>query len=138
MAYWFSGFFARPNVAPPVVLPARACWRTIAAPFDGVGVCLPELQGERPAIQVVEGLATELGLAESQAWVYLTYTCWGGKIDSVYGIAESKHGGRIGPLEEADGKKCKETYIALMAHFGISAADAVDFRPFHRGFWGDA
>lgn len=110
----------------------------ITAPFDGVGVRLPELQGERPSLEVIEALAEQIGLARSQAWVYLTYTCWGGKIDSVYGVAQSEHGSRVGPLDEPNWQKCQETYIALMTHFGVAAQDAVNFKPFYRGFWDDA
>ena len=138
MAYWFSGFFARPQIPRPAIFPARACWRSITAPFDGVGVRLPELQEERPEVERIEALADQLGLSASQSWVYLTYTCWAGKIDSVYGMAQSQDGVRIGPLDESDWKKTKETYVALMAHFGILAQDALDFAPFRRGFWGDA
>jgi hypothetical protein len=121
MAYWFSGFFARPNVQQPHVLPARACWRTITTPFNGVGVRLPELQGERPTVAVIGALADQLELSGSNAWVYLSYTCWGGKIDSVYGVARSEDGSRIGPLDEYEWEKCQETYVARMTplwHFG--------------------
>jgi hypothetical protein len=135
MAYWFAGFFARPRVTPPTALPPRACWRTITTPFDGVGVQLAGLRSERPPVATIEALAVELGFASAQAWIYLTYSCWGGRIESVYGLANSADGGRIGPVDVLDKDEAKQAYVALMAHFGVCARDALNFQPFHRGFW---
>ena len=137
MSYWFAGFFARPRLPKPEILPARACWRAIDAPFDGVGVDLPHLHGERPSVAEIEEMARDFGLAASTAWLYLTYTCWGGELDSVYGFGKSDDRGRIGPIDVGTGEQVEPAYLALMDHFGVAADDAMDFPPFRRGFWSD-
>ena len=137
MAYWFAGFFARPRFPQPGELPANADWRPLSAPFDGVGVRLPDLNGEEPTLETIRSLATQLGFDQSDSWIYLTYTCWGGRIDSVYGFSRSARG-ELGPIEESDGDKVEDAFVTLMEHFGVAASDARNFEPFRRGFWGDA
>jgi hypothetical protein len=137
MAYWFAGFFARPPVARPAALPPGACWKAIAEPFDGIGVRLPDLEGEEPPVETIEALAKQFGLGGATTWVYLTYTCWAGRVDSVYGLVRTPQE-QFGPLGESDGDKVRQAYLDLMARFGVAEHDALDFPPFYRGFWGDA
>jgi len=134
MAYWFSGFFAKPSVEPPTTLPERAVWREIVSPFVGVGVLLAELQGERPSSEEVQSLVQRLGIDRAD-WIYLTYVCWAGSVDSVYGLGVC--GGRpFGQVDEDRGTHTREAYIRLMGEFGVSPENAMRFPPFERGFWG--
>jgi hypothetical protein len=137
LAYWFAGFFARPATDKPLVLPDDAVWRAIEAPFSGVGVRLPSLLGESPSVPEITRLAGELGMNAAEGWLFIVYTCWGGRIDSVYGLG--RRGGRhFGPVEESDLAKVKAAYVTLMGEFGISEEDAFRFTPFERGFWGES
>jgi hypothetical protein len=137
MAYWFTGFFAAPVLPRPDPLPLGAVWREITSPFSGVGVSLPSLLGNTPARDEVEALARQLGVAAADRWLYLTYVCWAGRIDFVYGLGASG-GLPFGPVKEDDQDTVKDTYIRLMAQFGVSAEDALRFAPFQRGFWGES
>lgn len=86
MAYQFAGFLASPRVPRPDVLPIGAVWRDIVMPFFGVGVRLPALLGKSPPRAEVETLARQCGVYAAERWLYLTYDCWGGAIDFVYGL----------------------------------------------------
>ena len=138
MAYRFAGFFARPAVPRPAVLSQDAVWREIAVPFVGIGVRLPSLfrEDDLPAICEVHALARQLGLEESDCWLYLTYICWGGDIDFVYGFG-CRAGVKFGPVKEFAGDKVEGAYTGLMAQFGISADEALRFEPFERDYWGE-
>lgn len=141
MPYIFTGFFARPRLPTPEILPKDAQWRVVTSPFDGVGVYLPHmftlLKGHPPTVEAVEVEARELGLAAAEAWLYLDYRCWGGPPDFVWGFGKSDEKGRIGPIfVSGSWEETRPAFIALMAHFGLSEADAIDFAPFRRGFWG--
>jgi hypothetical protein len=137
MAYWFSGFFAKPAVSRPDELPEGAIWREIGAPFCGVGVRLDSLQGETPNPKKVVALTEQPGIARAVDWVYLTYVCWAGRIDFIYGLGAR---GRwyFGPIEESDVDFTKDVYLELMGEFGVEPVDAMRFPPFDRGFWGEA
>ena len=136
MAFWFSGFFARPPVSRPETLPEGAVWRQISAPFAGVGVRLEHLSGKKPAPDRVEALARQLGIARATDWLYLTYVCWAGRVDSVYGLGV--RGGRLfGPIVESAVRLARDAYLELMGEFGVGPADALRFPPFERGFWGE-
>jgi hypothetical protein len=53
----------------------------------------------------------------------------------VYGLGVS--GGRVfGPVSESDRDKARSAYLELMGAFGVAPADALNFPPFVRGFWG--
>jgi hypothetical protein len=135
MAYEFKGFFAKPPVPQPVGLPTGAVWRVIGAPFRGVGLLLPEPFSRTPEVPEVWQLAHQLGLAGAD-WLYLTYLCWGGRIEFVYGFGAC--GDRtFGPVQESDPHAVEGAYTVLMGEFGVSAADAHYFPPFVRGFWGE-
>jgi hypothetical protein len=136
MAYQFSGFFASPPVLRPDVMPAGAVWREVVSPFIGVGVRLSALIGKTPERADVEALARQLGVDAADRWLYLTYDCWGGKIDFVYGFG-SRGGLPFGPVKENGLDAVKATYMSLMAHFGVSPEDALRFKPFERGYWGE-
>jgi hypothetical protein len=136
MAYQFAGFFASPAVPRPDVLPAGAVWREVVSPFIGVGVRLPALIGKTPAQADVESLARQLGVDAADRWLYLTYDCWGGGIDFVYGFG-SRGGQPFGPVEEDALDAVEAAYTSLMAQFGVSAVDALQFKPFERGYWGE-
>jgi hypothetical protein len=136
MAYWFAGFFARPVVPRPEALPQGAVWREITTPFVGVGVRLPALLGKVPPPADVQTLARELGLLAADRWIYLTYTCWAGQIDVVYGLG-SRGGVPFGPVKESARQTVKAAYTSLMEQFGIPAETALRFEPFTRGYWGD-
>jgi hypothetical protein len=101
----------------------------------GVGVSLPSLLGNTPAREDVEALARQVGLAAADRWLYLTYICWAGQIDFVYGLGASG-GVPFGPVEEDDEDGIKGAYSRLMAQLGVSEEDALHFAPFRRGFWG--
>jgi hypothetical protein len=135
VAYEFAGIFAKPSIAQPDSLPPDAVWRVITAPFSGVGVRLPSLAQETPDVYFVSQLVQQFGLASGD-WLYITYVCWGGAIDFVYGFGSC--GGRtFGPVEESAQNAVEEAYTGLMAEFGVSTEDAMRFDPFVRGFWGE-
>jgi hypothetical protein len=144
MAYWFSGFLAKPAVDAPDRMPEDAAWRVITSPFSGVGLRLPAFDGERPGVGWVLELARDLGIDRAEDWVFLVYTCFGGRVDSVFGLGRrgSHH---FGPIEEDDGlprppdgeRPTERAYLDLMAAFGVDEAAAKNFPPFRRGFWGE-
>ena len=136
VAYRFAGFFARPPVPCPGALPDGAVWREIAAPFEGVGVRLPALVGESPSPDDVQALARQLGVADADYWLYLTYDCWAGAIDFVYGLG-SREGVPIPPVEASARDRVTAAYTGLMEQFGVPADRAIGFEPFERGYWGD-
>ena len=128
MAYRFTGFFARLMIDAPPALPTGAVWRVVTDPFDGVGVRLPD------GIEEGHRLRHEVGLSAAEGWLFLEYACWGGRIDYVHG--RGVRGGReFGPIRED--RDAKAAFLFLMRSFGIEDADALDFAPFHRGFWGE-
>lgn len=136
MAYQFAGFFATAVIPKPDALPSGAVWREVESPFVGVGVRLPAFLGETPAQAELETLARQLGVDLVDRWLYLTYTCWGGRIDFVYGFG-CFGGVPFGPVEEDALHEVETAYIRLMAQFGVSAEDAIHFKPFERGYWGE-
>jgi hypothetical protein len=134
--YRFTGFFARTVVEQPVMLPAGAVWREVTSPFAGVGVSLFELDKEEPKPDEARRLLAEVGLSGAADWLFISYVTWAGIIDSVYGVGSS--GGRgFGPVSETADDKTWDAYLALMAAFGVTEADARHFPPFVRGFWGE-
>jgi hypothetical protein len=134
MAYEFEGLFARPPVVRPGGLPEGAVWRAIDTPFRGVGLLLPESFGRTQDVAAVWQLSQQFGFASAD-WLYLTYLCWGGRIDFVYGFG-SRDGRAFGPITESAPDAVQGAYTRLMNEFGVSAADALNFPPFVRGFWG--
>ncbi len=136
MSYQFAGFFARPIISRPPELPGGSVWRDISVPFDGVGLLIPDLIGESPPAADVVDLAKQFGLHSADTWLYLTYDCWGGHIDFVYGL--SMRGDALyGPVENSDWEGVEATYTTLMERLGVAAKDALSFAPFSRGFWGE-
>ncbi|QDV38801.1 hypothetical protein [Tautonia plasticadhaerens] len=144
MAYWFAGFFAKPAVDAPGELPEDAAWRVVESPFSGVGLRMPDLLDARPEVVRVLELARGLGIDRAEDWIFLVYTCFGGRVDSVFGLG--RRGSRdFGPIEEDDelGKNPAEerptsrASLDLMAAFGVAEEDARDFAPFRRGYWGE-
>ncbi|WP_165250400.1 hypothetical protein [Paludisphaera soli] len=135
MPYQFAGFFARPAVPKPADPPPDAVWRDVASPFVGVGVLLPEWIGRTPAPGRVRALARRLGLDAAEGWLDLTYSCWGGDVDFVYGLGV-RAGEAFGPIEVKEIGRAEAAYLDLMGRFGISAEDALRFEPFTRGYWG--
>ncbi len=136
MAYWFTGFFARPIIELPAAFVGTTVWRAIAVPFVGVGIRLPGLTNDEPGIAEARGLLAEVGLVGATDWIYLKYVTWAGRIDSVYGLGSSG-GHEFGPVSETDLDKARNAYLELMDKFGIAPAEAVNFPPFVRGFWGE-
>ncbi len=134
--YRFAGFFAHPSISQPTTLPMGAVWRNISKPFDGIGVFLPDLLQKRPDVAEIASIARDLGIRDVHRWLYLTYTCWGGRIDSVYGLAHVNLD-LIGPVDEDADDRVQAAYLDLMQAFGVSAVDAINFEPFRRGYWGD-
>jgi hypothetical protein len=136
--YEFTGFFARPGISRPMALPPGAVWREITSPFVGVGVRLPDSNDEPELLAPpdVEALARQLGLEAADCWVYLTYVCWGGDIDFVYGLG-SHRGRRFGPVKEDEHGAVEAAYTGLMEQFGVPAEVALQFEPFRRGYWGE-
>jgi len=108
VAYQFTGFFAKPTITPPRRLPEGAVWRNLDTPFVGIGVRLPAFHSSTaPAGEVLE-LARRLGLDPATDWLFLVYTCWGGRIDSVYGLCWN--GSRV--IE--DGRYCRVTILHVV------------------------
>ena len=69
-------------------------------------------------------------------WLFIDYATWGGPIDCVYGLGAA--GGRsFGPVGESARSKVRASYLEMMGVFGVSEADALDFPPFARGYWGE-
>ncbi len=134
--YRFAGFFAKTSIEQPDALPEGAVWRSISAPFVGVGVRLPAMIGESPDPADVDCLLREVGFNTTYDWLYLDYCTWAGRINYVYGLGVA--GGRAyGPVSEADVNKAQTAYLTLMSEFGVQSADALGFPPFVRGFWGE-
>ena len=134
--YRFTGFFARPVIERPATLPAGAVWREVTAPFAGVGVRLPGLAGKEPEPDEVRRLLSEVGLGAAADWLFIDYVTWAGPIDSVYGLGSS--GGRaFGPVGESARDTTRAAYLELMGALGVAEADAINFPPFVRGFWGE-
>ena len=102
MSYQFAGFFAKPVLTAPAVLPEQAVWRVIETPFEGVGVALSSLQGAEICAEAVLALAYDLGFEAADAWLFLSYETWGGDIDFVYGLGR-KGETSFGPIEEYEG-----------------------------------
>ena len=136
--YEFTGFFARPAIRQSVAVPPGTVWREITSPFIGVGVRLPDSDGEPELLAPfdVEALARQLGLEAADCWVYLNYVCWGGAIDFVYGLGSAR-GRPFGPVKEDDQGTVEAAYIGLMEQFGVPAEVALQFEPFRRGYWGE-
>ena len=134
--YRFTGFFARPAINCTAALPAEAVWREITAPFTGVGVRLPGLANDEPGPEDAQRLLAEVGLGGGADWLFINYVTWGGPIDNVYGLGSS--GGSVfGPISESGRESARAAYLELMGAFGVSEADALNFPPFVRGFWGE-
>jgi hypothetical protein len=136
MTYRFTGFFARPVGPQPVPLLPGAVWREIATPFSGVGVRLSGSDNRLLTQSEAEALARQFGLDAAECWVFLNYVCWGGSIDFVYGLG-SRDGVPFGPVKETALDAVKTAYTGLMEQFGVSAAVALQFEPFRRGYWGE-
>ncbi len=135
MSYQFAGFFTRPAV-PLREFPADAVAIQIGAPFLGTGIRFHSLIGKTPAVADVLDLASKIGVAAAPQWIYLTYDCWGGEIDFVYGFT-STDGVLSPPVEDSSWDSVEATYYILMSRFGIGEESARDFAPFTRGFWGE-
>lgn len=136
MSYRFAGFFADPSVPAPDVLPEGAVWRVIKSPFDGVGLRLESFVGQSPDVRVVAALADGFGFSRADRWIYLTYDCWAGQVDFVFGLG-MKGGVAFGPRESSDEDRVEAEYLALMQAFGLTDSQALNFAPFFRGFWGE-
>lgn len=136
MAYRFAGFLTPSRVACPHMLPPGAAWREFPAPFEGSGVRLPELVGKSPDVGTIRELAMSLGFSSVDTWLYLTYDCWGGRIDFIYGFGQVA-GESFGPVEEDALIAVEAAFTSLMAKLDITPEQAMRFAPFERGFWGE-
>jgi hypothetical protein len=134
--YRFTGFLARPVIERLAALPAGAVWREITALFAGVGVRLSGPANDEPGPDEAQRLLGEVGLGGASDWLFLNYVTWAGPIESVYGLGAS--GGRaFGPVRESADDNARAAYLELMSMFGVAPADALNFSPFVRGFWGE-
>ena len=143
--YLFAGFFAIGEIARPQrITQPDVIWRQIESPFIGVGIRTGFLLQEEPEAAYVIALAKEFNISDSDAWIYLTYTCAGG-LDSVYGMGLAA-GSWFGPRASSDlfrerpwsENVVTDVYVDLMGKFGLSRKDALNFPPFVRGFWGSS
>jgi hypothetical protein len=134
MTYQFAGFMAAARLPKPERLPQRSVWKDIRKPFIGVGLFLPEFIDKQPEPRLITQLASEYGFSASPSWIYLTYTCWGGSVDFVYGLG-ARNGHSFGP--DASDDFAESTYVELMKSFGLSESSASNFEPFYRGFWNE-
>jgi len=136
VVYRFTGFFARPVIKPPATLPAGSVWREVTAPFLGVGVSMSNLVNRDPGLDEARRLLAGVGLGDATDWLFINYVTWAGPIEDVYGLGVS--GGRaFGPVAESDDDKTRAAYLELVGEFGVAEADALNFPPFVRGFWGE-
>ena len=133
--YRFIGFFARPVIDRPATLPSGVVWREITAPFTGVGVRSPGLANHEPGPDEARQLLAEVGLGRAADWLFIKYVTWAGRIESVYGLGSS--GNRAFGPGGSDDDTSQPTYLELMGAFGVSEADALNFPPFVRRFWGE-
>jgi hypothetical protein len=119
------------------MLSTGVVWREIAGPFVGIGVSLRRLADEQPGLDTVQHLLAEVGLGGAVDWLFIDYVTWGGPIECVYGLGS--FGGRaFGPVGESDRDTAQSAYLELMGEFGVAEADALNFPPFIRGFWGES
>ncbi|MBP3960753.1 hypothetical protein J8F10_36490 [Gemmata sp. G18] len=81
-------------------------------------------------------MLAEAGLGDTTNWLFIDYSTWGGRIDCVYGLGSSA-GRAFGPVDESGRDTVEPTYLELMSAFGVASADALNFPPFVRGFWGE-
>jgi hypothetical protein len=141
--YYFAGFFAKPPVPSPSALPPGAVWRNVEAPFLGVGVRLSGWVEDRPGELSPQEMASGLGIAAAEDWLYIEYFCWGGVLESVSGIG-SRGGRAFGNISAGSERPwlnegvVRTSYTTLMAEFGVAEADALSFPPFVHGYWDDA
>jgi hypothetical protein len=136
MSYQFAGFFTRSTVTLKE-LPMDAIANQIVTPFIGTGVKIHSLIGKTHAVSELHELARKIGVTVADQWLYLTYDCWAGEIDYVYGFTANE-GVLSPPLEASSYDSVKITYLTLMSQFGISKLDALAFAPFTRGFFSDS
>ena len=137
MSYRFLGFLVRDISTPPKELPKAAVWRPITEPFAGIGVRWNPDAEQLPKLSDADARAEQLGLDSAGDWLFLDYSCWAGRIDSVRG--QGRRGMQsLGPVDETDVDKAQEVYVDLMNTFGVAPEDALAFPPFTRGFWGTA
>lgn len=135
MTYQFAGFLADTVLPEPINLPNGASWRAIDSPFRGTGVLLPQFIGKSPEAQEVQYLAESLGFSAAPRWLYLTYDCWAGEVDFVYGLGLGSESS-IGPIEESDGAQA-EIFVRLMGFLGVEDWQAFALPFFERGFWAE-
>jgi hypothetical protein len=137
LAYSFAGFFVKGDLKVPASLPRKAVWRIITVPFAGVGLRTPNLiRGELHA-RYIRKLALDYGIDGARDWLFIRYVCWGGHVDSVYGLGRC-NSLDFGPTQEDDLSRVQDAYLELMAAFGVRPDDALSFAPFVRGYWGAA
>lgn len=134
--YHFTGFFARLALVCPARLPTGAVWREVTAPFAGVGVRHPNLTHDEPGSGEAARLLAEVGLDGETDWLFINYVTWAGRIEDVYGVG-SRGGRAFGPIRASDDHEAGDAYLELMGAFGVPAADALQFLPFERGYWGE-
>lgn len=136
MSYQFAGFFATSDSSLTIELPEKAVLRNICTPFQGLGIRLSHYIGQSISSEDVVLLATQLGLTRCPTWIFLQYDCFGGQIDYVFGVIQTTDRS-IKTIEESNLEDVQNTYLDFMKSFGLSNEDALNFPPFHRGFWGE-
>jgi hypothetical protein len=138
MTYRFTGFLARGigHVTDSAELPAGATVRSIQTPFAGMGIALASLAGKQPSSSELLAIANQTGIAKASAWLFIDYETWAGAVDAVYALGVTD-GSAFGPFDDSSGETAEATYVDAMARIGVSEADALDFQPFYRGFWGE-
>lgn len=134
MAYRFAGFFVRGGAISPGDLMNRHVLREIDEPFDGQCILVPEYIGAAPDRAAITGLSTAYGF-DTRDWLFVVYDCWAGQIDYVYALGVHDNS-VFGPICEADHSRASDAYIQAMGSFGVSRDQALQFKPFERGFWG--
>lgn len=133
MTFQLSAIFLRSD--PPITTPTgfEYCSKMMDAPFRGTAILL-RLESH-PKIPEAEIAAILEPLAVGDAdWLYVEYCTWAGTIDSVrsFGI---RNGAAMTSFDEEVLERNRSTYLQLMAEFGVSEEDALDFPPFRRGWW---
>ena len=133
MAYRFAGFFALTSTISSDDLLDQHVVRDVDQPFKGQGVLMPEYIGATPSKTDILLWSAKLRI-DSADWMFIAYDCWAGHIDFVYAFG-SCGDCAFGPIEEHDPDRTTDAFVLAMHNFGVKKDQALNFKPFERGFW---
>jgi hypothetical protein len=135
MSYQFAGFFVKEFEENKLVLSDIGFdIKTVRVPFSGIAIRFPQYFGKEPKLKEIYELATNLGFGKTAEWIFLVYDCWAGHIDYIWGFVHTTVGD-LGPILDFSFESVEQAYIELMAYFGVSKKDSLEFPVFYRDFW---